>query len=435
MKKYTVKEAKKLSGEVRVLGDKSISHRTVMLGSIARGITTVENFLRSDDCLHTIDCFKKMGVPINFEGDKLVIEGKGLNGLCEPSDIFDVGNSGTTIRLLMGILAAQKFHSTLTGDESIRRRPMGRVIEPLKKMGALIHGRDHDTLAPMTVIGKELKPITYNMPVASAQVKSAVLFAGLYANGATTVIEKEPTRDHTERMMEFFGAKIKTEHNSITIEGKHELSGREVFVPGDISSAAFPIVAAACIKDSRIIVKDVGVNPGRTGLIDVLHRMGADIEVTNERLLANEPVADIEVKYSQMNGIEISGGIIPRIIDEIPIIAVAATQANGKTVIKGAEELRVKESDRIKTTVKELKRLGANIEEARDGFVIYGPARLSGAVCQSYNDHRIAMICAVAGLIAKGTTIVEKVECVETSFPTFPEVMNALSGRDQIILS
>jgi len=435
MKKFTVNRAKVLNGEIKVPGDKSISHRAVMLGSIAKGVTVIENHLNSDDCLRTVDCFKKMGVSITFEGNKVVIEGKGLGGLSEPIDVFDVGNSGTTIRLLLGILAAQKFHSTLTGDESIRRRPMGRVIEPLKKMGAVIHGRDHDTLAPLSVIGKELKAITYNMPISSAQVKSAILLAGLFASGVTNVIEKEATRDHSERMLEYFGAKIKKEGNSISIEGHHEIAGREVFVPGDISSAAFPIVAALIIPGSEVLIRDVGVNPGRTGIIEVFHRMGAELEVKDERILSNEPVADISAKYSQMKGIEISGSIIPRIIDEIPIIAVAATQAQGKTVIKGAEELRVKESDRIKTTVKELKRLGANIEESRDGIVVYGPSKLKGAVCQSYGDHRIAMISAIAGLAASGNTTVEKVECVETSFPSFTDIINKLSSEPLITVS
>lgn len=265
------------------------------------------------------------------------------------------------------------------------------------------------------------------MPIASAQVKSAILLAGLYASGTTTIIEKEPTRDHTERMLEYFGAKIRTDGMKISIEGRQELKGQSVFVPGDISSAAFPMVAAAIVPGSKIMIRDVGVNPGRTGIIDVLHRMGADIEVMDERMMSGEPVADITVNYSQLNAIELSGSIIPRIIDEIPIIAVAATQAKGKTIIKGAEELRVKESDRIKTTVHELKRLGANIEESRDGFVIYGPSKLKGSICQSYGDHRIAMISAVAGLAASGQTIVEKTECVETSFPTFTSLINSLS--------
>jgi 3-phosphoshikimate 1-carboxyvinyltransferase len=434
MKKYSVEPASSLKGEIHVPGDKSISHRAVMLGAISKGDTTIENFLKADDCLHTIECFKKMGIEVEVTDDKVIVHGKGLRGLKEPTNILDVGNSGTSIRLLLGIISAQKFHATLTGDESIRRRPMGRVIEPLKKMGAKIHGRDHDTLAPLTVMGSDLKAITYNMPVASAQVKSAILLAGLFANGTTIVNEKEPTRDHSERMMEYFGAKIKVNGNSISIEGGHELSGQNVFVPGDISSAAFPMVAALIIPGSDITIRNIGVNPGRTGLLDVLHRMGADIEVQNERMMSNEPVADIRVKYSSLKAIELSGSIMPRLIDEIPIIAVVASQATGKTVIKGANELRVKESDRIKTTVKELKRLGANIEELADGMVIYGPSKLRGAVCQSYNDHRIAMISAIAGMAAIGRTTVEKVECVETSFPSFIDVMNKLSEKPLITI-
>jgi 3-phosphoshikimate 1-carboxyvinyltransferase len=432
MKKFIVEQAKTLKGKVHVPGDKSISHRAVMIGSIAKGDTKIENFLRSDDCMRTVDCFRKMGIEIIIDEKNVVVKGKGLSGLKEPSDVFDVGNSGTTMRLLSGILAGQKFHSTLTGDESIRRRPMGRIIEPLKKMGAVIHGRQRDTLAPLTIIGKDINGITYEMPVSSAQVKSAVLLAGLYARGTTTVIEKEETRDHTERMLEYFGAAIKRDDKRISVEGMIEFNGNKVFVPGDISSAAFLMVAASIVPGSNITIKDVGVNPGRTGIIDVLHRMGADIEVKNERILSNEPVADISVKYSELNAVELSGSIMPRIIDEIPIIAVAAALAKGKTVIKGAEELRVKESDRIKTTVHELKRLGAKIEEARDGFVIYGPAKLNRGVCQSYGDHRIAMLSAIAGLAASGQTIVEKVECVETSFPGFASMMNSLSDSPLI---
>ena len=432
MKKFTVTPAKQLSGEVRVPGDKSISHRAIMIGSIAKGDTIIENFLRAEDCMRTVECFRKMGIEIDFENGNVVVKGRGLHGLHEPLDVFDVGNSGTTIRLLLGILAGQKFHSTLTGDETIRRRPMGRVIEPLKKMGAVIHGRQKDTLAPLTVIGRELKGITYEMLIASAQVKSAMLLAGLYAEGNTIVKEKEQTRDHTERMLEHFGARIKTEGMKISIEGGNELNGQNLFIPGDISSAAFLMVGALIVPGSHITIRDVGANPGRTGILEVLHRMGADVEVVNERIISNEPVADMTVRSSELNAIELSGSLIPRVIDEIPIIAVAATQAKGKTVIKGAEELRYKESDRIKTTVHELKRLGANIEEARDGIVVYGPTRLKNGICQSYNDHRIAMISAIAGLIATGRTIVEKIECVETSFPSFTSIVNSMSGSPLI---
>jgi len=435
MKKFIVNQAKQLTGKITVPGDKSISHRAIMISSLAKGDSNIEGFLRADDCIRTIDCFRKMGIEIDFEDGVVTVKGKGLLGLHEPLDVFDVGNSGTTIRLLVGILAGQKFHATLTGDESIRRRPMGRVIEPLKKMGAVIHGRQRDTLAPLTIIGRELKGISYEMPVASAQVKSAVLMAGLYAKGITTIIEKESTRDHTERMLEYFGAAIKRDDKNISVEGEGELKAKKIFVPGDISSASFLMVAASIVPGSDILISNVGVNPGRTGIIDVLHRMGANIEVTNERILSNEPVADISIKYSELNAIELSGSIIPRIIDEIPIIAVAATQARGKTVIKGAEELRFKESDRIKTTVHELKRLGANIEESRDGIVIYGPSKLKKGICQSYGDHRIAMISAIAGLVASDQTMVEKVECIETSFPAFAATINSLSGSPLILES
>jgi len=305
-------------------------------------------------------------------------------------------------------------------------------VEPLKKMGANIHGRQKDTLAPLTVFGGKLRPISYELPVSSAQVKSAVLFAGLYAEGMTSVIEKDATRDHTERMLEYFGANIKREKNKITIEGRPELKSQHFSVPGDISSAAFLMIAACIVPGSKIMIRDVGVNPGRTGIIDVLHRMNADIEVLNERVISNEPVADIIVRYSDLKSINIGGEIVPRVIDELPIIALAATQADGETTIHGAEELRFKESDRIKTTVRELRRLGADVDELRDGIVVRGRTKLKKCVCQSYGDHRIAMMGAIAGLATTGMTVIEKTECVETSFPDFPSHINKLAGKDSI---
>ncbi|MFC1767719.1 3-phosphoshikimate 1-carboxyvinyltransferase [Candidatus Margulisiibacteriota bacterium] len=431
MEKFIITPPEKLEGEITVPGDKSISHRAVMIGSIAKGDTIIENFLRSDDCYHTIDCFKKMGIEIE-EGEQIKVKGKGLNGLREPHDVLDVGNSGTTMRLLMGILAGQKFHATVTGDQSIRRRPMGRVVDPLKRMGAKIHGRQKDTLAPLTIFGGKLNPINYELPVASAQVKSAILFAGLYASGPTTVIEKKISRDHTERMLEHFGAKIEREDGKITVKERSDLAAQTISVPGDISSAAFLIVAACITPNSKILIRNVGVNPGRIGIIEILHRMDANIEVINERMISNEPVADISVRSSELRPITIDGDIVPKIIDEIPIIALAASQAKGETTIRGAEELRFKESDRIKTMVKELKRLGVDVDELRDGMKIRGKAKLKSCICQSYGDHRIAMVGAVAGLIASGGTTVEKTECIETSFPEFPSFINKLAKKECI---
>ena len=432
MKKYFIAPLDKFKGEIHLPGDKSISHRAVMIGSIAEGETVVSNFLKSEDTMRTVDCFRKMGIDIEGKEGELIIKGKGLKGLTQPKATLDVGNSGTTIRLLLGILAGQPFKTTVTGDESIRRRPMGRVVDPLKRMGAEIHGREKDTLAPMMVSGRRLTAIEYKLLVASAQVKSAILLAGLFADGITKVVEKEPTRDHTERMLSLFGANIKKEGLSISIEGWPALRGRTIETPGDISSAAFIMILAAMVPGSEISLRDVGVNPGRTGTIEVLHRMGAGIQVKNERMISEEPVADIVVTGGNLKAIELSGSLIPRIIDEIPILAVLATQAKGETVIKGAEELRVKESDRIATMVKELKRFGADIKELRDGMIIRGPVKLKGVTSRSYGDHRVAMATAIAALISQGESVIEGVECVDTSFPEFPLLINKLAGKNCI---
>lgn len=432
MKKYIVTPIEKLKGEIRLPGDKSISHRAVMIGSLAQGEVVIEGFLKSDDTMRTVDCMRRMGIDIEEKEGKLIIRGKGLRGLSVPKEPLDVGNSGTTIRLLLGILAGQSFKATITGDASIRRRPMGRVTDPLKKMGAEIHGREKDKLAPLTVVGKNLRPIHYNLLVASAQVKSAILLAGLFAEGATTVVEKSETRDHTERMLSNFGAKTKKEGLAISIEGGPILRGERIVVPGDISSAAFIMILTALVAGSEVFLRDIGVNPGRIGIIEVLHRMGTSLEVADERIISEEPVADIFIKGGAIKGIELSGSIIPRIIDEIPILAVAATQAEGETIIRGAEELRVKESDRISTIVKELKRFGANVKELRDGMIIRGKAKLKGATSRSYGDHRVAMAVTIAALLAESESIVENVECIDTSFPEFPELINKLAGKNCI---
>ena len=421
---------KSLKGEVRIPGDKSISHRAVMIGSLAKGETLVENFLPAEDCLRTVACFSAMGINIDQKSEtRLLIKGKGLYALEKPKDVLYVGNSGTTIRILLGILAGQKFDSTITGDESVCRRPMLRVVEPLRLMKASIEGKNGGNLAPLTIHGQQLRAISYELPVASAQVKSALLLAGLYAEGETKIIEKLISRDHSERMLEYFGAKIRRENAHIYIEGGKEFRGGEVSIPGDISSAAFIMVAASLVPGSEILLRDVGVNPTRTGIIEVLHRMGADLEVKDEEILSEEPRANILIKDRKLKGITICGGLIPRIIDELPVIAVAATQAEGMTIIKDAKELRVKESDRIATISSELKKLGAKIQEKEDGMVIYGPTKLKGSTVISYGDHRVAMSMAVAGLIAEGETIVEDTECIKTSFPGFEEILSTISVK------
>ncbi len=429
MKNFCITSPPSLAGEISPPGDKSISHRSIMISSIAEGESTISSFLKSDDCLRTIDCFRKMGIKISEEEGIIKVDGKGLRGLLKPSEDLYVGNSGTTIRLILGILAGQPFTVKISGDESIRRRPMARVIEPLKKMGAKISGRQKDTLAPLTITGGDVKPIKYSPPQASAQVKSAILLAGLYASGETTVTEKAPTRDHTERMLEYFGANVKKENLSVSVEGGPSLKAKEINVPGDISSASYLLAAGLIVPNSEVLIRNVGMNPGRTGIIDVFHRMGADLDVHNERIISNEPVADIKVRKSKLRGIELSGSIIPRIIDEIPIIAVVATQAEGRTVIKGATELRVKESDRITTMTTALKRMGAKIKDLPDGFIIDGRVELKGAKCTSFKDHRVAMAVSIAGLVAQGETIVEDIDCVGTSFPDFAETLAKLSSQ------
>jgi 3-phosphoshikimate 1-carboxyvinyltransferase len=403
--------------EIPIPGDKSISHRAVMLGSLARGESVIHNFLPSADCLATVDCFRRMGVEIESRKQEMIIKGRGLKGLQRPDNELYVGNSGTTIRLMMGILAGQEFVSRITGDESIQKRPMLRVAKPLREMGANIEGQgsrvkgQEEIFAPLKISGGKLKGIVYELPVASAQVKSAVLLAGLYAEGETKVIEKVPSRDHTERMLAHFGA-----------ASRKEFEGVEIDVPGDISSAAFFMVAALITPNSEFIFPNVGLNPTRTGIIEVLHRMGASLEVSDEEIICNEPRGKLRTRHSELKAIQISGEIVPRIIDEIPIIALAATQADGTTEIRGAKELRIKESDRIATISSELRKLGANIQELEDGMVIEGPTRLRGGRVKSFGDHRIAMMLSVAGLIADGTVEIDDTACIETSFPGFEKL-------------
>ncbi len=422
-----LEKVNKLKGNIFVPGDKSISHRSLVLGSIAQGETRVYNLLNSLDCLRTLECMQALGVKIELDEDNSVnVKGKGLDGLQEAKGILDVGNSGTTIRLLIGLLSGQNFYSVLNGDNSIRKRPMKRVVQPLRLMGADIWGREDGHFAPLSIKGSKLNPFQYTLPVASAQVKSALLLAGLYATGETVIREPLSTRDHTERMLEIMRADIKISPPEIKIKGGKELKSTEIFIPGDISSAAYFIAAASILRDSQIIIKQVGANPTRTGIIEVLKKMGAKIDILNYQIKSNEPQADLMIEYSKLKGVEIKKENVPFLIDELPLIAVVATQAQGKTVISGARELRVKETDRIKAIVSELKKMGADIEEREDGFAVNGPTRLQGAVCESYNDHRIAMSLAVAALLAEGKTVIKTSECIDISFPGFENTLQKL---------
>lgn len=419
---------RRIKGEITAPPDKSISHRSVMLGAIAEGVTEVERFLPADDCLSTVECFRKMGIDIRFDApDKLVINGRGLRGLKKPDGPLYAGNSGTTIRLLSGILAGQSFEATITGDEPLLRRPMGRVVEPLSMMGAVIEGAGGGKYAPLTIRGGRLRGIRYELPVASAQVKSAILLAGLYAEGETTVIEKHKTRDHTEIMLSHFGGRIFTMGGEVRLTPVDKLSAGRVTVLGDISSAAFFMVAAAINEDSELLVKDVGINPTRTGIIDVLRKMGCDIEIHDERIQNGEKVASLFIKGNGLCGTTIEGEIIPRLIDEIPVIAVAAAFAEGETVIRDAAELRVKESDRIKAVADNLRRFGADVTELEDGLIIRGGRSLKPAEVESFGDHRIAMAMAVAALSIPGYSRIKNAECVKISFPDFFEILGKVS--------
>ncbi len=422
-----LEKASELKGNISVPGDKSISHRSLILGSIARGETRISNFLNSLDCLKTLECMQALGAEIELgKNNSVKIKGKGLYGLQEPKDILDVGNSGTTIRLLTGLLSGQDFYSVLCGDASIRKRPMKRVVEPLRLMGADIRGRKDGQLAPLSVKGNKLNPLHYTLPVASAQVKTALLLAGLYAKGETVIKEPLPARDHTERMLKIMQADIKIFPPEIKLMGGKELKGTDIFIPGDISSAAYFIVAANLLKGSQITIKKAGVNPTRTGIIKILNKMGAKIVILNYQIKSNEPQADLMIEYSKLKGVEIKKEDVPFLIDELPLIAVAATQAQGKTVVSGAKELKVKETDRIKAIVSELKKMGADIEEKEDGFIVEGPSELKGAVCESYNDHRIAMSLAVAALLAEGKTVIRNSECIDISFSGFEDTLQKL---------
>ncbi|MGI6474241.1 MAG: 3-phosphoshikimate 1-carboxyvinyltransferase [Thermoactinomyces vulgaris] len=415
-----ISQSKPFQLTCKVPGDKSISHRSIMLGALAEGVTEVEGFLPGKDCLGTLQCFEQMGVEIErLSPTSVRIHGRGIHGLKEPVAPLDVGNSGTTIRLMLGILAGAPFFSTVIGDDSISRRPMDRVVQPLRKMGARIEGRENGRYTPLAVKGGRLQGITYHSPVASAQVKSCLLLAGLSAEGVTTVAEPSLSRDHTERMLPAFGAALTAKDHVVSIEGGQSLRGTKVRVPGDISSAAFLLAAALMVPGSQVTVEDVGLNPTRTGILDAFKQMGAMVEVEETGSWCNEPVGRVTVRTGELHGVTIGGEMIPRLIDEIPVLAVVATQAKGTTVIKDAKELKVKESNRIATTVNELKKLGANIKETEDGMVIEGPVTLHGGTTTSHGDHRIGMSMAVAGLGAKETVKVLDVESIDVSFPGF----------------
>ncbi len=425
MTPLTVGPGAPLRGVLRMPPDKSMSHRAAILGAIARGSTRVAGFLRADDCLATLRCLRSLGVPIQETPEGLVIDG---SRLAEPEDVLDVGNSGTTIRLLAGVLAGQSFHSILTGDASIRRRPMDRITEPLGRMGARISGRSGGRLAPLSIDGGGLRGIRYVTPVASAQVKSAILLAGLFADGETAVQEPFLSRDHTERMLGAFGVPVEREGLTVRLRGPVVPRGTALRIPGDLSSAAYFLVAAACVPGSEVIVEDIGLNPTRTGILDVLRMMGAVVDVRDVRDEGGEPVGTVMARASRLRGTTIGGDLIPRALDELPVIAVAAVGAEGETVIRDAAELRVKESDRITALARELGRLGATIEVLPDGLAITGNRRLRGGRAASGGDHRIAMALAVAGLCADAPVVIDDPACIHTSFPEFETTLRRATG-------
>ena len=410
-----IQKIKKAVGQIKVPGDKSISHRAVMLGSLANGVTEISGFLKGADCLSTIDCFRKMGIDIDINGENVTVHGNGLRGLLKPDEMLYTGNSGTTTRLLCGILAGQNFDTSITGDASIQKRPMGRVVQPLSMMGAKIENE----YCPLYITGTKLHGIDYKMPVASAQVKTAIILAGLYADGETVIHEIEKSRDHTELMLSAMGADLTVDNLDITVKPTNDLTAVNVDVPGDISSAAFFLVLGAIMPNSQITVTNVGINPTRTGIIDVLKDIGADITLENVHTSAGETVADITVRSSSLKGTTVGGDIIPRLIDELPIIAVAAVFADGQTVIKDAQELKVKETNRIRAVVDEFNKCGIDITETDDGMIINGGKSIHGADFKTYGDHRMAMSLTVLAQLADGESTLDDSDCACVSYPTF----------------
>lgn len=410
-----IQKIKKAAGQIKVPGDKSISHRAVMLGSLANGVTEISGFLKGADCLSTIDCFRKMGIDIDINGENVTVHGNGLRGLKKPDEMLYTGNSGTTTRLLCGILAGQNFDTSITGDASIQKRPMGRVVQPLSMMGAKIENE----YCPLYITGTKLHGIDYKMPVASAQVKTAIILAGLYADGETVIHEIEKSRDHTELMLSAMGADLTVDNLDITVKPTNDLTAVNVDVPGDISSAAFFLVLGAIMPNSQITVTNVGINHTRTGIIDVLKDMGADITLENVHTSAGETVADITVRSSSLKGTTVGGDIIPRLIDELPIIAVAAVFADGQTVIKDAQELKVKETNRIRAVVDEFNKCGIDITETDDGMIINGGKSIHSADFKTYGDHRMAMSLTVLAQLADGESTLDDSDCACVSYPTF----------------
>lgn len=424
--KYKVDAAKKIKGEIEVPGDKSISHRALILASIAEGESSIEGLLEAEDCLSTLKIMRDLGVEIKKEKKgKYIVKGRGLNGLKEAENVLDCGNSGTTMRLLAGLLAGQDFYSVLTGDHSLRKRPMQRIIDPLNRMGAEIWSRKKG-LAPLSIQGKSLKSMEYKLPVASAQLKSSILLAALKSEAETVIIEPAPSRDHTERMLKGAGVELEIKGDKITLKKSAErrLKPLEIKIPGDISSASFLIAAALLAEDAELLIKNVGINKTRSGFLEAAAAMNADFELLNQKLTAGEPTADILVRASKLKGTEIKGDIIPCLIDEIPIIAVMAVFAEGKTIIKDAEELRVKETDRLSALAAEFKKLGIEFKENKDGLEIEGSQKVAGGIeVETYHDHRIAMSLAVLALnTAEGITINDS-EIIATSFPEFKELL------------
>ena len=416
-----------LIGEFEVPGDKSISHRAVIFGSLAKGQTEIDHFLDGEDCLRTVDAFRQMGVDIEQQGESIVINSGGAESLTEPKAPLYFGNSGTTARLMIGLLSGLPLFTTIYGDASLSERPMDRVILPLSDMNATISGRSGAKLLPLAINGKELQAIQYTLPVKSAQVKSALLLAGLFADGETILTEKAKTRNHTETMLEAFGVELDVQGHTIRMNGKQALKPVNIYVPGDISSAAFFLAAAAAKRDSSLVIKKVGLNPTRTGIIDVLIQMGAQIEISNEKRIGGELLGDVKINSSSLKGIEISGDIIPRLIDEIPIIALLATQAEGRTVIKDAEELRVKETDRIAAVVEVLTTLGATVAATEDGMIIEGNQELTGGNISAYHDHRMAMMGAIASFFAKEEIIIDDISSIAISYPSFFEDLKKIT--------
>ncbi|WP_053219404.1 3-phosphoshikimate 1-carboxyvinyltransferase [Virgibacillus senegalensis] len=408
-----------LTGELTVPGDKSISHRAVIFGSLAEGTTEITHFLHGEDCLRTIDAFRAMGVQIEVNEEKIIVHGKGASALEEPSRPINLGNSGTTARLLLGVLAGLPHHFVLYGDESLSRRPMDRVTVPLRQMGAEIDGRSDGKLLPLAIRGGQLQPISFEPPVKSAQVKSCVLLAGLLADGQTVITEKTPTRNHTETMLEGFGAKLDIQGDVISINGKQALKGTNVEVPGDISSAAFFAAAAALVPGSSLLLKRVGLNPTRTGILEVLKNMGVNLTILNEEVKGGEALGDIQIDYAPLKGTIIAGDLVPRLIDELPIVALLATQAEGETRIRDAEELRYKETDRIAAVTNTLKALGATVKPTEDGMIIQGKTPLRGGNTDSFGDHRIGMMAAIASLITEGEVTLTNPDCINISYPAF----------------